>query len=143
MMQLSLDYGTKEGTTLTRAIHKVLLFLYKMKSGMRYATLTTAQTDLMGPNKLCLSIPYWFIHLFVYNVCCSRMSRSTSRTDAFMISVSCKSQGHALLFILPLVTKRHKHKRHKLRKLLWIIFCMDTFHWKLRSWTNLQGRCLC
>lgn len=50
MMQLSLDYGPKEVITLTRAIHKVLHFLYKMKSRVSCATLTTAQTDLMGPN---------------------------------------------------------------------------------------------
>lgn len=49
-MQLSLDYGPKEGITLTRAIHKVLNLLYKMKSGVNCATLATAQTDLMGPN---------------------------------------------------------------------------------------------
>lgn len=53
------------------------------------------------------SISYCFIHLFVCNVCCSRMSRSTSRTDALIISVSYKSKGHALFFILSLVTKRH------------------------------------
>lgn len=50
LIQLSLDYGPKEGITLTRAIHKVLHFLYKMKSGVSCATLGTAQTDLMGPN---------------------------------------------------------------------------------------------
>lgn len=53
------------------------------------------------------SISYCFINLFVCNVCCSRMSRSNSRTDALIISVSCKSQGQAFLFILSLVTKRH------------------------------------